>query len=164
MGLGTEHIMQYIWQWRLYGSPDKALTDGTPLRIVYPGRLNTASGPDFSDARLTIGSVAWAGNVELHVRGTATAITGTGPMTPSYFMWWANRIPLSLVRTAHISRSCSSLSPPRRHSVSAYSAKEASPCVALHGYAMCRSRTAATGCNVWAWNDSKPKESGSWIT
>ena len=70
MGLGTEHIMQYIWQWRLYGSPDKALTDGTPLRIVYPGRLNTASGPDFSDARLTIGSVAWAGNVELHVRAS----------------------------------------------------------------------------------------------
>ena len=67
---GLERIMQYVWEWRLYGSPDKRLTDGTPLRIVHPGLINHASGPDFFNARLDIDGMAWAGNVELHLRAS----------------------------------------------------------------------------------------------
>ena len=62
--------MQYIWQWRLYGEPDKALTDGRAVRIVNPGTLNTASGPDFFNARIDIEGMCWAGNVELHVKAS----------------------------------------------------------------------------------------------
>lgn len=69
-GNGIERIMQYVWEWRLYGSPDKRLTDGSPVRIVNPGLPNRASGPDFFNARLDIDGVAWAGNVELHMRAS----------------------------------------------------------------------------------------------
>lgn len=62
--------MQYLWQWRLYGSPDKRLTDGRALRIIDPGRLNTDSGPDFFNAKLEIDGTLWAGNVELHLKAS----------------------------------------------------------------------------------------------
>lgn len=62
--------MQYLWQWRLYGSPDKVLTDGRPLRILDPGRLNTDAGPDFFNAKVIIDGMAWAGNIELHLRAS----------------------------------------------------------------------------------------------
>lgn len=67
---GLEKVMQYMWQWRLYGSPDKSLTDGRRLRIIHPGTLNTASGPDFFNAKLIIDGTEWAGNVELHLRAS----------------------------------------------------------------------------------------------
>lgn len=62
--------MQYMWQWRLYGSPDMRLTDGRPVRILHPGTLNTSSGPDFFNAKLMIDGTEWAGNVELHLRAS----------------------------------------------------------------------------------------------
>lgn len=62
--------MQYIWQWRLYGSPDKQLTDGRHICILDPGRLNTDSGPDFFNAKVRIDGIDWAGNVELHLRAS----------------------------------------------------------------------------------------------
>lgn len=65
-----EKIMQRMWQWRLYGEPDKRLTDGRPIRIVHPGTLNTSSGPDFFNARVDIDGICWVGNVELHLKAT----------------------------------------------------------------------------------------------
>jgi len=62
-----EKVMQYIWQWRLYGDSDKHLTDGRPVRIIHPGLLNTGSGPDFFNAKIAIDGTVWAGNVELHM-------------------------------------------------------------------------------------------------
>ncbi|MCM1320234.1 MAG: DUF2851 family protein [Muribaculaceae bacterium] len=65
-----EKIMQYIWQWRLYGEPEKQLTDGRPVRIVHPGTLNIGAGPDFFNARIDIDGMCWVGNVELHVKAS----------------------------------------------------------------------------------------------
>ena len=41
---------------------------GLDLSIVNPGRLNTASGPDFKDAELIIDGIRWHGHVEIHIR------------------------------------------------------------------------------------------------
>lgn len=65
-----EKMMQYAWQWRLYGSADHRLTDGRTLRILHPGQLNHASGPDFFNAKVLIDGVEWAGNVELHIKAS----------------------------------------------------------------------------------------------
>lgn len=64
----SEKMMQYMWEWRLYGAPDKVLTDGRRVRIVHPGLPNHNAGPDFFNARIDIDGMAWAGNVELHLR------------------------------------------------------------------------------------------------
>lgn len=63
--------MQYVWQHRLWPA-DRPLTttDGRPVRIIHPGRLNTDAGPDFFNARILIDGRQWAGDVEIHVRAS----------------------------------------------------------------------------------------------
>ncbi len=60
--------MQFVWQHRLGLIRDGATTDGRPLRVIDPGRLNTDAGPDFFNASVKIGDETWHGNVEMHVR------------------------------------------------------------------------------------------------
>lgn len=64
-----EYIYQYLWQHGLFGR-HLELTDGRPLEVVRPGRLNRDAGPDFFNALLHIDSSQWAGNVEIHVRAS----------------------------------------------------------------------------------------------
>lgn len=65
-----EKIMQYAWKWRLYGNTDLRLVDGRKVRIIDPGTLNTAAGPDFFNAKIYLDGFEWAGNVELHVKAS----------------------------------------------------------------------------------------------
>lgn len=44
--------------------------DGSEIEVIDPGRLNTDSGPDFFNAKVKIGDVEWAGNVEIHVKAS----------------------------------------------------------------------------------------------
>lgn len=45
-------------------------TDGEAVEIVNPGRHNTDAGPDFIDAKVRIGGVLMAGNVEMHLKAS----------------------------------------------------------------------------------------------
>lgn len=65
-----EKILQYAWQWRMYGSEEQHLTDGRAVRILDPGTLNTGSGPDFFNAKIVMDGCEWAGNVELHLKAS----------------------------------------------------------------------------------------------
>lgn len=65
-----ERLMQYIWQHRLWPLADMTTVDGQRVSVIDPGRLNTDAGPDFFNAKLTIGGQMWAGDVEIHVRAT----------------------------------------------------------------------------------------------
>lgn len=64
-----EDLLVYLWQNKLLDRPLYTCC-GKPLTILHPGLLNHNSGPDFSNARIGIGSATWAGNVELHVRSS----------------------------------------------------------------------------------------------
>lgn len=63
----TEAFLQYVWQHQMF---DRGLTttDGQPVAVLRAGELNTDAGPDFFNARVRIGDVEWAGNIELHIR------------------------------------------------------------------------------------------------
>lgn len=65
-----EKLMQYVWQYRLWPVADMVATDGSRVRVIDPGRLNSDSGPDFFNAKVLIGDKMWAGNVEIHVRAS----------------------------------------------------------------------------------------------
>lgn len=61
-----EDFLQYIWGTHLIPSVPIHLSNGEDLDILSYGEVNPYAGPDFFNARLRIGSLQWAGNVELH--------------------------------------------------------------------------------------------------
>lgn len=62
----TEAFLQYIWQYRLLEEP-LFTTEGIPIQILRSGLANCDAGPDFFDARVSIGGTLWVGNVEVHI-------------------------------------------------------------------------------------------------
>lgn len=65
----TEAFLQYVWQHKLLDG-GLTTTDGQPVIVERAGDLNRDAGPDFLDARLSIGGVRWAGNVEVHIKAS----------------------------------------------------------------------------------------------
>ncbi len=62
--------MHYVWRNRLFRDEGVRTTSGEPLRIVFPGYPNSDAGPDFRQAVIQIGSITWAGDVEIHLRSS----------------------------------------------------------------------------------------------
>ena len=62
-----EDLLHYIWQYRLYDNSDLKTTTGEGVEVIQHGIYNTDSGADFSNARIRIGDVLLAGNIELHI-------------------------------------------------------------------------------------------------
>ncbi|MBD5186320.1 MAG: DUF2851 family protein [Bacteroidales bacterium] len=65
-----ELLMQYIWQHRLFPRSGLTTVDGERVEVIDRGCLNTASGPDFFNAKVKIGERMWAGDVEIHVKAS----------------------------------------------------------------------------------------------
>src|SRR5580704_11014750 len=66
----SEVLLHFIWKFRYFNQRELTTETGVPLIIRHPGDLNTDQGPDFSNARITIGDTALEGPVELHLRTT----------------------------------------------------------------------------------------------
>lgn len=62
----TEKLLQYIWQFQHFSRTALLTTGGEKIDVLFPGTLNKNQGPDFSDARIRIGTTIFAGTVELH--------------------------------------------------------------------------------------------------
>ncbi|MCW3126955.1 MAG: hypothetical protein JWO03_2613 [Bacteroidetes bacterium] len=67
-GFMKEDLLHFIWRYRLYDTTDLKSTDDQTVEIIQPGLYNTDAGADFGNARIRIGGVLLAGNVEMHVR------------------------------------------------------------------------------------------------
>jgi hypothetical protein len=65
-----EELLHFIWQFRYYNHRDLTTEAGAHLFIHRPGDLNTDQGPDFKNARITIGGSTLEGPVELHVKAS----------------------------------------------------------------------------------------------
>lgn len=62
-----EEFLYFIWSHGLFDQANLMTVTGDSLQIFKPGRLNTHSGPDFSDAHIRISDTDWYGNIEIHV-------------------------------------------------------------------------------------------------
>ena len=62
-----ERLLHYVWQHRLYDYGSLRTTDGREVEVIAPGLHNSNAGPDFIDAKVKVGGVLWAGNVEVHM-------------------------------------------------------------------------------------------------
>ena len=65
----TEEFLYYLWKFRLFDNDIKTAS-GEEIRIISPGVRNFDSGPDFFNARISIGDTFWAGNVEIHIKSS----------------------------------------------------------------------------------------------
>ncbi len=65
-----EDLLQYVWRTRQFDLSDLKNTEGVPIQILDFGEYNTNAGPDFLNAKIQIGEMTWAGNVEIHVRAS----------------------------------------------------------------------------------------------
>lgn len=61
-----EQLLHYVWKYRLYPRDALVTTDGCRVEVIDPGEQNPHAGPDFFNAKVRIGEVMWAGNVEIH--------------------------------------------------------------------------------------------------
>lgn len=64
-----EKFIHLVWQNGWFDSSQLVTSEGEPVVVLDRGRPNTAPGPDFLNARLSIGGLTLAGNVEIHVNG-----------------------------------------------------------------------------------------------
>lgn len=65
----TESFLHYLWQHRLFRG-DMVTTGGDAVTIEKVGEYNHDAGPDFINARVTVGGIQWAGMVEIHVKAS----------------------------------------------------------------------------------------------
>lgn len=63
----SEAQMQTFWRYKSLYLKDLKTTCGQTLVIIEPGLYNAHQGPDFTNARIKVGDVEWAGNIELHL-------------------------------------------------------------------------------------------------
>lgn len=65
----TEAFLHYVWRYQML---DRGLTttDGQPVVVLRAGEPNRDAGPDFFNARVRVGDVEWAGNVEIHIHSS----------------------------------------------------------------------------------------------
>lgn len=64
----NERLLQFIWQHLYFNKEQLETINSETVTILYQGMLNSNQGPDFLHAKLSIGNVQWAGNIELHIR------------------------------------------------------------------------------------------------
>lgn len=64
-----ESFFHFLWKYRLLYYPLKSIC-GENIEVIHPGIHNNDAGPDFQYARLRVGNTLWAGNIEIHVRGS----------------------------------------------------------------------------------------------
>ena len=67
----TEDVLQFIWNSQAFNKSALLTNDGQVLRIFDPGTLNTGSGPDFSEARISIDNIIWSGDIEIHIMASS---------------------------------------------------------------------------------------------
>ena len=64
----SEKLVVYIWQHQLVSN---LVTDtGGNVHVIFPGRISSNRGGDFSDAVMTIGNKSVLGDIEIHVRSS----------------------------------------------------------------------------------------------
>lgn len=66
----TEELLHHIWKFRLFNNSELKTEEGEQIEIIKVGDHNTNAGPDFTNARIKIGTTLWAGNVEIHINSS----------------------------------------------------------------------------------------------
>jgi len=66
----SEKFVSHIWDSGHFAKDNLRAKDGRKIEVIYPGRLNSDSGPDFHNAEVRIGDQILKGDVEIHVKSS----------------------------------------------------------------------------------------------
>lgn len=66
----NEDLLHFIWKFGYFDATNLTTTKGEKVEIIHRGQHNTHAGPDFTNCKIKIGKVLWAGNVELHLNSS----------------------------------------------------------------------------------------------
>ena len=72
----TERLLQYIWQFQYFNKSALQTTAGEQLQIIFPGKLNSNQGPDFTNAQIKIDKTTLVGSIELHLKTSQWNVHG----------------------------------------------------------------------------------------
>ena len=73
-----EQLLHYVWKHRLFSPRPLFTTRGERVEVVDPGLPNANAGPDFFNAKIKMGGIIWAGNVEIHDLASQWHLPGHG--------------------------------------------------------------------------------------
>ncbi|TDB65285.1 DUF2851 family protein [Arundinibacter roseus] len=95
----NEDFLSFVWRFQYFDTTDLQTQGGESLQILRTGYLNTDAGPDFSEARLLLNGIEWAGCVELHVKSSDWA-AHKHPTDPAYesvilHVVWEDDLPIT---------------------------------------------------------------------
>jgi hypothetical protein len=65
-----EDFLHYVWENGFFEQDSLQTTNQESIKIVSRGFHNSNAGPDFLNARIMIGDILWAGNVEIHKKSS----------------------------------------------------------------------------------------------
>lgn len=65
-----EEFLCFIWRYQYFEKLNLTTEQGDKITVLDPGEANSHAGPDFSNARIRIGTASWAGQVEIHIRAS----------------------------------------------------------------------------------------------
>jgi hypothetical protein len=65
-----EEFLHYLWKYGLYDQERLRDNENNKITVLDPGQYNRDSGPDFFNARISVGGTIWAGNIEIHVKAS----------------------------------------------------------------------------------------------
>jgi len=65
-----EEFLHYLWKYGLYDHNRLFDGDQNKIVVIHPGEYNRDAGPDFFNARISIGNTLWAGNIEIHTKSS----------------------------------------------------------------------------------------------
>jgi len=65
-----EDFLHYVWENGFFEQNNLQTTNQESIKIVSRGFRNSNAGPDFLNAKIMIGDILWAGNVEIHKRSS----------------------------------------------------------------------------------------------
>lgn len=63
----NEELLYYVWQYKVFDHSNLTTINGDLVKILNYGNRNHSSGPDFSNVKIEIKGIVWAGNMEIHV-------------------------------------------------------------------------------------------------
>lgn len=66
----NETFLHYVWKMQSFITNELYTTEGESILILKNGNYNLHAGPDFTNAKIKIGTTTWAGNIEIHVKSS----------------------------------------------------------------------------------------------